>query len=127
MSAIIVDTDILINFLRGKEQARDFFVSQLNEAVLCCSAITVAEIYAGMKEHEKARTDELLNSLDIVPVDRAIAERAGHYKKNVKSHGLELDDCLIAATAFVKKARLATGNGKHYPMSDIKKVVVPSK
>jgi predicted nucleic acid-binding protein len=127
MSAIIVDTDILINFLRGKEKARDFFVSQLNKAVLCCSVITVAEIYAGMKEHEKAKTDELLNSLDIVPVDRSIAEKAGHYKKNIKGHGLELDDCLIAATAFVKKARLATGNGKHYPMSDIKKVVVPSK
>jgi predicted nucleic acid-binding protein len=124
MSAIIVDTDILINFLRGQEKAKDFLVSQLDEAVLCCSAITVAEIYAGMKEHEKTRTDELLNSLDIVSVDRAIAEKAGHYKKSIKSHGLELDDCLIAATAFEKKAMLATGNGKHYPMSDIKKVVV---
>jgi predicted nucleic acid-binding protein len=127
MSSTIVDTDILINFLRGKEKARDFLISQLNEAVLCCSAITVAEIYAGMKGHEKTGTDELLNSLDIVPVDRTIAEKAGHYKKDINSHGLELDDCLIAATAFIKKATLATGNGKHYPMSDIRKIVVTAK
>jgi predicted nucleic acid-binding protein len=80
-----------------------------------------------MKEHEKTRTDELLNSLEIVAVDRAVAEKAGLYKRSIKSHGLELDDCLIAATAFVKKAVLATGNSKHYPMSDIKKIAVPTK
>jgi len=34
---------------------------------------------------------------------------------------LELDDCIIAATAFIKDAMLATGNVKHYPMTDIKK------
>jgi hypothetical protein len=36
----------------------------------------------------------------------------------------KLDDCIIAATAFVKHAVLATGNDKHYPMADIKKTVV---
>jgi predicted nucleic acid-binding protein len=37
---------------------------------------------------------------------------------------LELDDCLIAATAFIENAFLATGNEKHYPMKDIKKIRV---
>jgi hypothetical protein len=30
----------------------------------------------------------------------------------------------IAATAYEMRATLATGNGKHYPMKDIKKEVV---
>jgi predicted nucleic acid-binding protein len=87
------------------------------------SAITVAEIYAGMKEHEREKTEQLVDGLTVIPVDRAIAEKAGQYKGNIKSHDLELDDCLVAATAFIRKAVLATGNGKLYPMADIRKVV----
>ena len=124
MKSILVDTDVLINFLRGRESAREFLASSIGEADLCCSAITVAEIYAGMKEHEQERTEELLDSLTVVEVTRAIAGKAGTYKRTIKSQGLALDDCIIAATAFVKHAVLASGNVKHYPMGDIKKAIV---
>ena len=124
MSNILVDTDIIIDFLRGREKAKDFLLSLLDESTLYCSAITVAEIYAGMRKHEKQKTDGLVDSLHIIDVNREIAEKAGEYKKNIKRQSLELDDCLIAASAFVKGAVLATGNGKHYPMSDIEKIIV---
>jgi len=124
MKTVLLDTDVLINFLRGREKARDYLLSLMGEADLCCSAVTVAEIHAGMKEHEQAKTVDLLDSLSIVDVTRGIAEKAGAYKRSIKSQGLELDDCIIAATAFVKGAILATGNDKHYPMRDIRKNVV---
>ncbi len=124
MKSVILDTDVLINFLRGKEPARDYLVSLADKVDLCCSAITVAEIYAGMKEHERTGTNDLLDSLLIVEVTREIAEKAGAYKRTIKSQGLELDDCLVAATAFSKHALLVTGNDKHYPMTDIAKAVV---
>ena len=124
MKNVLIDTDILINFLRGKESARDFLVSLQDEATLYCSAITVAEIHAGMKEHEKQMTDELIDSLNIVDITRDIAEKAGIYKREQKKQLLELADCLIAASAFIKGAVLATSNGKHYPMEDIKKIIV---
>jgi len=124
MKCVIVDTDVLINFLRGQEKARTYLAALLAEAEISCSAISVAEIHAGMKEHERAKTEELLDSLSVVDVTRQIAERAGTYRRDIRSHSLELDDCLIAATAYVKKAALATGNAKHYPMSDVEKVVV---
>jgi predicted nucleic acid-binding protein len=57
-------------------------------------------------------------------VTRDNAEKAGAYRKTTQSQDLELDDCIIAATAFIKHAILATGNIKHYPMTDIKKTVV---
>lgn len=122
MKNILVDTDVLINFLRGRESARDFLTSLAEDASLCCSVITVAEIYAGMKPHEKEGTDALLDSLDIVEITREIAEKAGAYKGGIKSQNLELDDCLIAATALVKQTALATCNVKHYPMDDIQKI-----
>jgi predicted nucleic acid-binding protein len=77
-----------------------------------------------MREHEKAKTIELIDSLNIVDVTREIAEKAGEYKRQEKGHILELADCIIASTAFIKKVILVTGNEKHYPMRDIKKIVV---
>jgi len=99
-------------------------MTMFDESDLCCSVITVAEIHAGMRDHERARTEQLLDSLTQVDVSREIAETAGAFRKNVRSHTLEFDDCLIAATAFVKRAALATCNAKHYPMKEIEKIVV---
>ena len=124
MSNILVDTDILINFLRGREKAKYYLLSILEESTIYCSVITVVEIYAGMREHEKTKTTELIDSLNIVDVTRDIAGKAGEYKRQEKKRILELADCIIASTALIKNAILATGNEKHYPMHDIKKTVV---
>lgn len=124
MKKVLVDTDVLINFLRGKEAAREYLLSLLEDSIIICSAITVAEIYAGMKKHEKEKTEGLFDGLYVIDVTRKVAEKAGSYKRDIKKQSLELDDCLIAATAFTENALLATGNEKHYPMEDIKKVTV---
>ncbi|MBA4417992.1 MAG: hypothetical protein C0392_08800 [Syntrophus sp. (in: bacteria)] len=125
MNTILIDTDVLINFLRGKEKARDFLRSIVNESVICCSTITVAELYAGMRLHEAEKTAALLDGLQIIDCNRQIAEKAGSYKTSIKNQKLDLCDCIIAATAFISNAVLATGNDKHYPMKDIKKTIVP--
>lgn len=124
MSFVLLDTDILINLLRGIEGAKVFVQNAAVQGLVGCSAITVAEIYAGMRAHEREKTESLLDGLEIIDVTRAIAEKAGGYRAAIKSQDLELDDCLIAATAFETRATLATGNGKHYPMTDIHKDVV---
>lgn len=124
MKNILIDTDILIDFLRGKVKVREFLLSVVEESTLYCSVITVAEIYAGMREEEKEQTDDLLDSLNIVEVNRAIAEKAGRYKHQTRRQTLELDDCIIAASAFYVKALLVTGKGKRYPMSDIEKTII---
>ncbi|MBI4687426.1 MAG: type II toxin-antitoxin system VapC family toxin [Nitrospirae bacterium] len=124
MKKILVDTDILINFLRGKEKARDFLLSLLEDSTCYISVISIAEIFAGMKEHEREKTIALIESLNIADVTYSIAQKAGSYKNQVKTHSLELDDCLIAASAFELNAVLATGNGRHYPMADIRKTII---
>ncbi len=124
MKNVLLDTDILINFLRGSAKAREVISSLLDTSVLYYSVVTIAEIHAGMREHEREKTLELLESLIPVDITPGIAEIAGHYKRTVKSQQLELDDCFIAATANARRALLVTGNGKHYPMRDIEKKVV---
>ena len=127
MRNILVDTDVLINFLRGKEKARDFLASVVSESVLYVSVMTVSELCAGALPHEAERTQALLDGLTVVDVTRDIAEKAGTYKRTTKSQRLELMDCLIAATADATRAALATGNVNHYPMPDIETLSVPSR
>jgi predicted nucleic acid-binding protein len=78
----------------------------------------------GRREREKELTDALLDSLDVVDVTKDIAQKAGAYKSDIQDRSPELDDCIVAATAYKMRAILATGNGKHYPMSDIQKDIV---
>lgn len=125
MSKVVLDTDVLIDHLRGRESTRDFLHNLVGHSVPCCSVISVAEIHAGMREEETARTTDFLDGLVILPVTREIAEVAGHFKRRSKSRRLELADCLIAATAFVEGASVATGNVKDYPMPEI--TVLPAK
>jgi len=120
----LVDTDILIHFLRGRREAREFLSSVLDRSQILCSSITVAEIFAGLRPGEEEKTRALVDNLLVLDVTREVAERAGQYRRTIRSQTLELDDCLIAATAFVHRSVLATGNGKHYPMRDIEVRVV---
>jgi predicted nucleic acid-binding protein len=98
VAIVLLDTDILINFLRGVEKAKLYVQNEASDGIPACSAIAVAEIYAGMRAHEKEKTDALLDSLEIIEVTRAIAEKAGTYKASTGSRVLELDDCIIATT-----------------------------
>jgi len=116
---IVLDTDVLIDVLRGREAARSFLEDIADRFVPCCSVISVAEIHVGMRPEEEAATKAFLDSLVILPVTQEIAETAGRFKKRSTSRRLELADCLIAATAFVEAATLATGNIKDYPMEEI--------
>ncbi|MCS6283953.1 MAG: type II toxin-antitoxin system VapC family toxin [Nitrospira sp.] len=119
MTKIVLDTDVLIDVLRGREAARSFLEDAADRFVPCCSVISVAEIHAGMRPEEEAGTRTLLDGLVIIPVTQEIAEAAGCFKQRSRSRRLELADCLIAATAFVEGATLATGNVKDYPMPEI--------
>jgi predicted nucleic acid-binding protein len=119
MSKVVIDTDVLIDLFRGRQVARAFLLEITRRAVPCCSVVSVAELCAGMRPAEEESTRTLLDTLVIVPVTREIAEVAGRFKRTTRSRRLELADCLIAATAFMEGAVIATGNTKDYPMPEI--------
>lgn len=125
MSKVLLDTDVLIDLLRGREATKAFLHEVAGHSIPCCSVISVAEIYVGMRPEEEADTVNLLDGLVIVLLTREIAEAAGRFKRRTKSRQLELADCLIAATAFMEGAALATGNVKDYPIPEI--TVLPAR
>ena len=116
MGAVLLDTDILVDFLRGYNKAEAFISAQADRIIL--SAIVVAELYAGVKgAAEREALDALVSLFRIVPVDLEIAKAGGLYRRDYgKSHGVGLADAILAATAEAWKAELKTLNIKHYPM-----------
>ena len=114
--SILLDTDILVDFLRGHSKAMTF-VKARSERVLL-STIVVAELYAGVKgDAEQAVLDDFVSLFRIVPVSVNIAKAGGLYKRDYgKSHGVGLADAILAATAEAEDAELKTLNTKHYPM-----------
>ena len=119
MSKVVLDTDVLIDLLRGRATARALMLRVTEHAIPCCSVISVAEIHAGMRAQERAPTAALLDSLVLLDVTRSVAELAGHFRQRERARHLELADCLIAATAVTEAAALATGNVRHYPMPEL--------
>ena len=84
------------------------------------SPVTAAELWRGMRPREERQTTELLASLSCLLVTDEIGRLAGRYLQRFRpSHGVELADALIGATASVHGCELWTRNLKHYPTKDI--------
>jgi hypothetical protein len=117
----LLDTDILIDFLRGRGEARAFLdrYEAAAEPPLI-SVVSVTELWAGMRPGEERATGALLSALRKIPVSEEIALAAGSMLKTYRrSHGTELGDALIASTAAELDATLITRNVKHYPMPSV--------
>lgn len=114
----LVDTSILIDVLRGRDEA----VAALREArhagPLHASEVTRLEVLAGMRPKEEPATRALLGALTWHPLDARIAEIAGELGRRwLPAHrGIDSADLAIAATAIALGAPLATRNVKHFPM-----------
>ena len=116
----LLDTDVLVDYLRGSGQAVRF-LKETQEHLLV-SAVSVAELYAGVKgEEEEAQLASFIASFELVEIDLAIARQGGLFRNQYfRSHGVGLADGLIAASAVQCDACLITLNQKHFPMlSDI--------
>jgi predicted nucleic acid-binding protein len=113
---LLLDTDVLVDYLRGASEAVAY-VEERTETLLL-SSITVAELYAGVREgRERTALSTFLSAFEVVPVTREIAERGGLWRRDYgRSHSTGLADALIAATAELSQAQLVTLNRKHFPM-----------
>ncbi len=114
--SILIDTDIVIDFLRGKEQSVLYF--KANSDFICFSAITVAEIYAGIRgREEEIAVKHLFSIFPVIETSHKMAVEAGKLVKQYRpSHSVELPDAIIAATCIISESELKTLNIKHYPM-----------
>ena len=121
----LIDTNILIDYLRGLPQAVTFLEKTLSNADCYISSITIAEMYAGVRDGQEKKTlHAFLNLFSCIEINSSIAQQGGLYCREYgKSHGVGLADAIIAATAESISASLITLNKKHFPM--IKNLHIP--
>jgi predicted nucleic acid-binding protein len=117
-----IDSDILIWHLRGEAQALRFLkeLSISREYKLWTGAIQRAEVVFFMRPSEERSTELFLSQFQTAPVDQRIVDTAGKFFRQWHpSHGIDINDALLAATVIETGGLIFTLNTKHYPMDEV--------
>lgn len=116
MDKVIVDTDIIVDFLRTNSGLLPQLM-QLQQNGVCeiyTSSITIMELFAGeMDKTEIKMLNSLLEYFKTIPFDQELARFAGE-KKRGKKLRINLTDLIISITSVYFKAKLATRNKDHF-------------
>jgi len=114
--SVLGDTSVIIDLLRNFAPAVDW-ADTLPEP-LVCSEITRVEVLRGVQSEERRATERLLAAISWIPVDEAIARRAGELGRTWRRRHQRIAtaDLIIAASAEEHGHELATLNLKHFPM-----------
>ncbi len=128
MDRVLLDTDVIIWYLRGRESVREWVLELNKHGAPRCSVLSVTEVVAGMRPKEESATASFLQALRVIDVDRSVAWLAGELIRDYRRRGIILDfvDATIAATCLRHRLALATYNDKHYPIHDLRFTQGPS-
>jgi tRNA(fMet)-specific endonuclease VapC len=114
---IVADTDVLIDFLGGREPAAGRVTREIESGNLWTTVITRFELLSGARGSREVRiVSELLNSIKIAPLDVSAADRAALVRRILerKGVGIGMADSLIAGIALHIGALLLTRNRCHF-------------
>ena len=120
MTSYLVDTSVIIDYLRGKDAA----VGLLDniEGELFSSYVCLAEIYEGVyrvknsEEMTKVVTKFFSSLSGMYGLDEEISKKFGEIRADLKRHGSIIEDLdlLLVATCLVHDLKLVTFNKKHF-------------
>ena len=119
---VICDTNIFIGAFNGKQNAIET-MELIGFDNIVISSITLMELYQGMSnKHELAQMKKKIKYYDIIEIDIQVSKLATTFIENYKlSHGLQIPDALIGATAVIHNIELFTYNVKDFGfMPDLK-------
>lgn len=117
-----IDADILIWHLRGERKALNFLrrLRDSDEFEFWIGVMQRAEVVFFMRPDEEESTLLFLSQFKTESVDQSrIDEAALLYRKWHPSHGIDINDAILAATAMQTGGRIFCLNRKHYPMSEV--------
>jgi predicted nucleic acid-binding protein len=123
LAAVLLDTTVLIDLLRGASEARRR-LAELRaagyEPHVC--AVNIEETVRGLRPREHVPAQQLFAGLRVAPLGRDEGWQAGVWRREYARRGRTLAqaDCLVAAAARAIGGRLATGNPKDFPMRELR-------
>ncbi len=109
----VIDTNILVDYLRGVVEARQELSRYRRPAI---SLLTWMEILAGAQTaEEEALLRDFLHGFLMLPVTSEVAERAVQLRRE---HRIRLPDAIIWASAQVRDCLFVTRNTRDFPVDD---------
>lgn len=117
-----IDSDVLIWHLRGDRRAERFLRSLggQSDVELWIGALQRAEVVFFLRPAEQSATLAFLSHFKTEPITQPIVDDAGAmYRKWHSSHGVDINDAMLAATVKKTGGKIYTLNVKHYPMPDL--------
>ena len=118
---ILVDTSIIIDYLRNQDRLDTKFIKLFNDNELCLSTISIFELYNGAtSESKKLDIETLCNNMEIIDFDINTAKIASEVFRNLrlKNKIIEFRDILISSTAIQHNLPIAILNIKHFERID---------
>lgn len=116
---MIIDTDVLIWYLRGNDKAKEAVINSIPFSI---SAVTYMELLQGArnrKEMDAIKKEFNEMGVIIIPINARISSKAINLvEEYTLSHSMEMADALIAGTCLENNEELLTANDKHYRMID---------
>ncbi len=117
-----IDADILIWHLRGEKKAKQLLILLRDQEHydFYTGAMQRAEVVFFMRPEEENGTKLFLAQIKTESVNQKIVDIAGAlYHKWHHSHGIDVNDAILAATVMQTGGRIYTQNIKHFPMPEI--------
>jgi len=108
---LLLDTNILIDVLRGEPPALAWLEQQERPHI---SVISWIEVLVGCREGESGRVEAWLDTFPRLPLNDAIALETVRLRQR---HGLKIPDAIILATARCADFSLATRNSRDFPLA----------
>jgi hypothetical protein len=113
---VLVDTNVLIDFERGKRQAGECLDEIESRSKLAVSAMTQMEMIVGCRNKSELRVLQVsLQRFEVIPISPVITTEATDILQRYNlSHGLLIADALIAATGLTIQAPLLTADRRDF-------------
>jgi predicted nucleic acid-binding protein len=108
----LFDTNILIDFLNGIEQAKAELANYDDPAI---GIISWMEVMVGASEQDKVGTKRFLSGFHLIGLDAPIADAAVSLRQ---SHRIKLPDAIVWASARVHGRLLVSRNERDFPAND---------
>lgn len=118
---IILDTDVIIEYIKGNKQAVRFITENEGDTVFGTTAINTFKRYLGAqhspyKNKQLPKLDEFISQLLVLPLTLSASKRAAKIQGELqrKRNSLDFKNILISALAIEEGFALKTNNRKHF-------------
>ena len=108
----VLDTNILVDYLNGVDQARIEIALYRSPAI---SVVSWIEVMVGTTPQTESTARAFLQSFDVLEIDAKVAERALELRR---AHRIKLPDAILWATAQVHQCLLVSRNTRDFDPCD---------